>query len=118
PAPLCTRLAPRLRCTATGGPMALNIEDPTAYLQTAFQSLPLVEVLQHPPAALLGVSGAAATALGDIGVRTVFDLALSRVFAAAAQLTDAGDNAANAFTRFGAPASDMLTAPLPLDTRV
>src|SRR5712691_7027910 len=98
--------------------MALPTQDPTEFLQTEFQSSPLVEVLQKPPTALLGVSDAAANALGAIGVKTVFDLALSRVFAAAAQLTDAGENASNALNRFGAPASDMLSAPLPPDTRV
>ncbi len=98
--------------------MALPTQDPTEFLQTEFQSSPLVEVLQKPPTALLGVSDAAANALGAIGVKTVFDLALSRVFAAAAQLADAGENASNALNRFGAPASDMLSAPLPPDTRV
>jgi hypothetical protein len=93
-------------------------EDSTELLQTEFQSLPLVEVLQKPPTALLGVSDAAATTLGDIGVKTIFDLALSRVFEAAAQLADAGENASNALNRFGAPGSDMLSAPLPPDTRV
>ncbi len=95
-----------------------SAEDSTEFLQTDFQSLPLVEVLQKPPTALLGVSDAATTALGNIGVKTIFDLALSRVFDAAAQLTDAGENASSALNRFGAPASDMLSAPLPPDTRV
>ena len=95
-----------------------RVEDPTELLQTEFQSLPLVEVVQKSPRALLGVSRAAATALGNVGVKTIFDLALSRVFDAAAQLTDAGENASNALNRFGAPASDMLSAPLPPDTRV
>jgi hypothetical protein len=44
--------------------MALPTQDPTEFLQTEFQSLPLVEVLQKPPTALLGVSDATATALG------------------------------------------------------
>jgi hypothetical protein len=66
--------------------MTTQIKDPAELLQTEFQSLPLVEVLQKPPTALLGVSDAASTALGNIGVKTVFDLALSRVFDAAGQL--------------------------------
>jgi N-acetyl-anhydromuramyl-L-alanine amidase AmpD len=93
-------------------------EDTSELLKTEFQSLPLVEVLQKPPSALLSVSDGAATALGNVGVRTIFDLALSRVFDAASQLTDAGENASNALNRFGAPASDMLSAPLSPDARV
>src|SRR6266480_7193525 len=93
-------------------------DDSSELLQTDFQSLPLVEVLQKSPTALLGVSDAAATALENIGAKTIFDLALSRVFDAAAQLTDAAENASHALNRFGAAASDMLSAPLPPDTRV
>src|SRR5438045_3768111 len=95
-----------------------SVDDPSELVQTDFQSLPLVEVLQKSPNALLGVSNAAATALENIGAKTIFDLALSRVFDAATQLTDAAENASNALNRFGAPASDMLSAPLPPDTRV
>jgi hypothetical protein len=95
-----------------------SADDPSELLQTDFQSLPLVEVLQKSPNALLGVSDAAATALDAIGAKTIFDLALSRVFDAATQLTDAAENASNALNRFGAPATDMLSAPLPPDTRV
>jgi hypothetical protein len=93
-------------------------QDTSELLKTEFQSLPLVEVLQKSPTALLSVSDGAAAALEDIDVKTIFDLALSRVFDAASQLNDAAENASNAFNRFGAPASDMLSAPLPPDTRV
>jgi hypothetical protein len=93
-------------------------EDTSELLKTDFQSLPLVEVLQKPPTALLSVSDEAEAALDQIGVKTIFDLALSRVFEAASQLTDAAENASNALNRFGAPASDMLSGPLPPDTRV
>jgi hypothetical protein len=95
-----------------------SVDDPSELLRTDFQSLPLVEVLQKSPTALLGVSDDAATALDAIGAKTIFDLALSRVFDAATQLTDAAENASNALNRFGAPATDMLSAPLPPDTRV
>src|SRR5438046_4817872 len=93
-------------------------DDSSELLQTDFQSLPLLEVLQKSPNALLRVSDAAATALENIGAKTIFDLALARVFDAATQLTAAAENASNALNRFGAPASDMLSAPLPPDTRV
>ncbi len=45
------------------------VEDSSELLQTDLQSLPLVEVLQKPPTALLGVSDAAATAPGNIGIK-------------------------------------------------
>lgn len=82
--------------------------DPADLLKTEFQALPLAEVLNKPPGALLGVSDEASTALAGIDVKSLFDLALSRVFAAAVQLDDAADNAANALNRFGAPATDMV----------
>ncbi len=97
--------------------MALTVQDPSELLQTEFHALPLVEVLQKAPAALLGVSTEAAAALTTIGVRTIFDLALSRVFDAAVNLTDAGENPSNPLNRFGAPVNDMLRAPLPPGTR-
>ena len=82
--------------------------DPTDLLKTEFQGLPLVEVLQKPPGVLLGVSDAAASTLAGLGVKSVFDLALSRIFAAAVQLDDAADNPDNALNRFGAPVTDMV----------
>ena len=82
--------------------------DTSDLLKTEFHALPLAEVLQKPPTVLLGVTDAAGGALASIGVKTVFDLALSRVFWVAVQLNDAADNQGSAFTRFGAPATDMV----------
>ena len=44
------------------------------------------EILRGPVGALLGVSDGAVAALATINVKTVFDLAASRVFAAASDL--------------------------------
>lgn len=82
--------------------------NPTDLLVSEAQNVPLAEVLSLPPDRLLGVSGAALAALADLGVRSVFDLAMSRVFNAALQIEDAADNPANAMNRFGRPISDLL----------
>ncbi len=47
-------------------------------------------------------------ALATLGVRNVFDLAMSSVFNTAAQIEDAADNPSNAMNRFGRPISDLL----------
>lgn len=91
---------------------------PAVHLKTEFHALPLAEVLQRAPGALLGVDDAAAAQLATLGIRSVFDLALSRVFDAARQLDAAADDPASAFARFGAPAGDIVRADLPGSTRV
>lgn len=65
------------------------------------------ELLDAPPIALLGVSAAAAAQLAALGIVTVFDLALSRIFATANQLVAAasGDDA---FLRFGRAPADAV----------
>lgn len=82
--------------------------DPSDLLVSEAQLLPLVEVLNLPPDRLLGVSPPALATLSTLGVRNVFDLAMSSVFQAAAQIDDAADNPANAMNRFGRPISDLL----------
>jgi hypothetical protein len=91
----------------------MSTSDPGDLLKTAFQSLPLAEVLQKPPGVLLGVSDEAQTALAALGIGSVFDLALARVFEAADQLNDAAENPANPLNRFGAPVKDMVRSGLP-----
>lgn len=87
--------------------------DPSDLLKTEFQALPLAEVLQKPPGVLLGVSDEAQATLAGLGVGSVFDLALARVFEAAEQLNDAAENPGNPLNRFGAPAKDMVRPGLP-----
>jgi hypothetical protein len=91
---------------------------PAIHLKTEFHALPLAEVLQRPPSALLGVDQAAATQLASLSIGSIFDLALSRVFDAARQLDAAADDPTSAFARFGAPAADIVRANLPGATRV
>ena len=92
--------------------------DPSDLLKTEFLALPVEEVLGKPVTVLLGVSDDAAATLQQLDVNTVFDLALSRVFAAAVQLDDAADNARNTLSRFGAPPTDLVDSGLPGTTRI
>lgn len=82
--------------------------EPSDLLVSEAQLQPLAEVLNLPPDRLLGVSAEARAALATLGVVTVFDLAMSSVFNAAAQIEDAADNPSNAMNRFGRPISDLL----------
>ena len=82
--------------------------DPSDLLVSEAQLQPLAEVLNLPPDRLLGVSAEAQAALATLGVATVFDLAMSSVFNAAAQIEDAADNPSNVMNRFGRPISDLL----------
>lgn len=91
----------------------MSSPDPSDLLKTEFQALPLAEVLQKTPAVLLGVSDEAQAALAGLGISSVFDLALARVFEAAEQLNDAAENPANPLNRFGAPVKDMVRPGLP-----
>jgi len=84
------------------------LSDPSDLLVSEAQLLPLAEVLNLPPDRLLGVSALAQAALSRLGIRNVFDLAMSRIFNAAAQIEDAADNPSNAINRFGRPISDLL----------
>jgi hypothetical protein len=92
--------------------------DPSDLLKTEFLSVPVAEILGRPVGVLLGVSDDAETALGALGIESVFDLALSRVFAAAVELEDAGDDATNTFSRFGSPPADLVKPGVAGATRV
>ena len=92
--------------------------EPSDLLKTEFLTLPVAEVLGKPVTVLLGVSDEAATALAELDVNSVFDLAMSRVFAAAVQLEDAGDNASNTLSRFGSAPADIVDDGLPGTVKV
>ena len=84
------------------------LSDPADLLVSEAQLLPLAEVLNLAPDRLLGVSAQAQATLASLGVRNVFDLAMSSLFNAAAQIDDAADNPANPMNRFGRPISDLV----------
>jgi hypothetical protein len=76
-------------------------------VRAAEAELELQELLRARPTALLGVSGGAADALDQVGIRTVFDLATSQLFAAARAASRLGDFA-SASSRFGLTSGDLL----------
>lgn len=60
------------------------------YLRSDHQAVELLEILQLPVNALLGVSAEASTALTNIGIDTVFDLGASWIFDNASATTEVG----------------------------
>ncbi len=65
------------------------------YLRTEAADLELAEVLRSSPQVLLGVAPAAVEALSGLGITSVFDLAASSTFAAAATVLAAGQASAD-----------------------
>src|SRR4051794_26605048 len=55
-------------------------------IRSPYRSLDPTSALEKPTSILLGVSQSAATALGDVRISTVFDLASSAVFANAVDI--------------------------------
>ncbi|WP_377641822.1 hypothetical protein [Oryzobacter terrae] len=82
--------------------------EPADLVRTAFRTLPPQDILRQPVTVLLGVSTPAADGLAGIGVETVFDLALARVFAAAVQLTTTTSDPTSAMSRFGSPPAGLV----------
>ena len=85
--------------------------DVAGALKSAFAALEPDEALRQPVTALLGVSSAAQTALEPLGVRTIFDLAASRVFAAAAGLVAVEQDPTSAEARLNVIAGDVAEMP-------
>jgi hypothetical protein len=78
------------------------------FVKSEFGDLQIEQVLSSPPSVLLGVSDAAATALGALGVSTVFDLSLSTVFDNAARIVAAGDDPRSVMRRYGRAPSALV----------
>jgi hypothetical protein len=85
--------------------------DSTRFLRSAFAVRAPDEVLRAPPGALMGVSAAAEAALATLDIHSVFDLAASRVFAAAAALTAIETDPAAVEARLNVVASDVAVMP-------
>jgi hypothetical protein len=85
----------------------MTTDELKAFVRTDFLSRSERDLLQSEPTVLLGVSAEAATQLRALEISTVFDLALSRVFAAASHLTTAA-NGVSEFLRFGAAPTDAV----------
>jgi hypothetical protein len=69
--------------------------------------------VSEPIKALLGVSDDAANALAQLGIKTIFDLATSRVFGTAYELACAGEGIADGVGRFGKIPGDIMDSVAP-----
>ena len=85
--------------------------DSTRFVRSAFAVRAPDEVLRAPPGALMGVSAAAEAALAALDLHSVFDLAASRVFAAAAALTAIENDPTAVEARLNVVAGDVATMP-------
>lgn len=77
------------------------------YTRTESLNLTPRELLQASPIVLLGVSAEAEQQLQTLGIFSVFDLAMSRVFDAARRLTGASDGPSD-LLRFGSVPADLV----------
>jgi hypothetical protein len=84
------------------------MDDVLKSIRTEFRGAELGEILHKPTRALLGVTPAAESALVDLEIDTVFELATSAVFGAAVTLMEGGSDLRSALARFGQPASDIV----------
>lgn len=83
------------------------------YIKSSAANLDLHEILQAPTKVLLGVTDDAAQALLDhLGIETIFDLAMSRVFSNAHDLLLAGLDPTNTLYKFGTPPADIINESL------
>ncbi|HSV65019.1 MAG TPA: hypothetical protein VLJ59_03800 [Mycobacteriales bacterium] len=77
-------------------------------VRTEFRTKPVRELLNLSPKALLGVTDGATAALTLLEIGTVFDLATSAVFDAAAKLVGAGTDLKSALYQHGSPTADLV----------
>jgi hypothetical protein len=87
----------------------MSNQDLKSLIRTEFSERSARELLQLPATVLLGVTGSARDILLDLGVTTVFDLAFSRIFGAASQLTVTTGKTGD-FLRFGTVPGGVLDA--------
>jgi len=80
----------------------------TDFLKSSFLQLELREILQSSPGILLGVSERAQNELQKLQIFTVFDLAMSRIFAAAATIASVSEVPQNLIARHGSLPSELI----------
>ena len=85
--------------------------DVRGFLRSAFAARGLDEVLRAPGSALIGVHPAAEAALAALDISSVFDLAASHVFGAAAGLVAIGQDPTAAEARLNVVAGDVAAMP-------
>jgi len=88
-----------------------NGPDFRRFLRSAFSALEPDEALRADPGALIGVSPAAQATLATINIHSIFDLAASRVFAAAARLVAIEQDPMAVEARLNVVASDVAQMP-------
>src|SRR4051812_33116388 len=85
--------------------------DVRSFLRSAFAARGLDEVLRAPASALIGVHPAAEAALAALDISSVFDLAASHVFGAAAGLVAISQDPTTAESRLNVVAGDVAAMP-------
>ncbi|GLA74444.1 hypothetical protein AtubIFM55763_005688 [Aspergillus tubingensis] len=88
--------------------MAFTSADIVSLFKSSAPNVSLVELLQQPASALLGVDNAATSSLKIIKVNTVFDLATSIVFDSAVKIFTAATDPNSIFSRHGKPPADLI----------
>ncbi|MFC7529172.1 hypothetical protein [Actinoplanes sp. GCM10030250] len=83
------------------------------HLKTAYLDLEIREVLQSPPTVLLGVSDDAGTTLGQLALKTVYDLALAASFRDAVRVVEAATDPETILAKHGTPPTDLIVLPNP-----
>lgn len=79
------------------------------FLKTPYAQLELREILSESPTVLMGVTTAAAEQLSKLAVKSVFELAFSRVFKNAQQVVQSGRDQTDPFTRAGVFPADIVS---------
>src|SRR5499433_1558269 len=94
-----------------------NDTDISRFLRSAATAMGADEILRAPPRTLMGVSAAAEAALQAINISSIFDLAVSRVFAAASALVAIQRDPTAIESRLNIVASDVAQPPpgMPVD---
>lgn len=87
---------------------ANSIDELLDLVRTEFRNLPIRDLLHRSPQILLGVNPDAVAVLTALEVNTVFDLATSAVFGAAAKLLDAGSDLHSPLYQHGSPTADLV----------
>ena len=78
------------------------------HVKTAFLQNTASEIPASSPSVLLGVTDAAASALAELNVRTVYDLALSTIFANATRVVAAAADSNSVINKHGKPPADII----------
>jgi hypothetical protein len=103
--------------TDQGGMTVPLDQDISQHVRSEFAAMAPDALLRSKPSALMGVGPSGEAALASIDIRSIFDLAASRIFAAASALLDLQRNPSMVEARLNAVASDVAEAPVGLPVR-